>query len=1115
MLDFPLRFVPASLLAAFLLMFPAARPIHAQLLFGSIVGNVADASGASVPAATVTVTQLETNERRETKTNEAGSYTFSTVHTGTYAVSVTKDGFKTFTASRVLVAVNTEVRVDAPLEVGTQNQQVEVTAAAAALQTDRSDTHVEFSNQQMTELPQPTRTFEGIAMLTPGMAPVGASSGGNNNPSKSYAIEVNGTSNKGANVLIDGVSATFPWVQSNASYAPSTEAIETVNVVTGSSGADMALTNGGSVVVQTKSGTNSFHGSLYEYNISNVLEARSFFLPANQRNPKLIENDTGATAGGKIIKNKLFYFGSYEGDFIRQGSANSTVTVPTDAIRTGNLSASPTLIYDPATGTYNSAGIPSGRTPFPGNIIPANRISSAATKLVALVPEPNQPSSSTTTAPANNFYVNTPVSNTLQHIDAKMDWNASSKWKITGRYGYMPYNITQPTIFGPILTGSPNQYQFGHSTAVAIATTYLVSPTFVVDTNWGYTFAHMILNPPNADQRLGSDYLGIPGTNLGELPHAGGMPQFNITNYSGYGYTYPPLQYDDPIFQYVANATKIKGPHNIRFGVNISQQHMNHFETAPTSFSFNGGATQCGSLCASNPSANAFNTYADFLLGLPQSFSNSLEPTPLITLRTWNFSFYVQDTWNINKKLTLTIGTRWEYYPVPNQVGGGIEAFNFATDQIELCGQAPNNSSCGITVQKDLFAPRIGIAYRPTERIVIRAGYSLNPEQQNMFRDGIYTYPIRLDFSANGLSTYDPVGSLAAGIPLQPAPAIANGAVSLPAGANFSQAALIPQNQEFVRGYTQTSNFTIQNDFGHGWILSAGYVGSLTIHQHTRYNINYGTLNGGVTSQPFYKSNGVTASVIEILPYETQHYNSLQATLNHRFSHGFLWQTNYTRSKQIGTCCDENGDNTGGPQIQLPQYTNLNRAIEPSDRPNNFNTSVVYQLPFGKGKAFLQNGILEKVTGGWQLNSIFIHYSGTPFSASGGTALNTPGFTQRAQQVLQNVQYFGNEGPGQLYFNTAAFQAVTAAGVIGNAGYDTLRGPGATKLDMSVFRDFAWRERVHFQFRAEALNVSNTPAFGTPQGGATSSTFGQITGTANVARLIDQRYMRLGLKIKF
>jgi outer membrane receptor protein involved in Fe transport len=825
---------------------------------------------------------------------------------------------------------------------------------------------------------------------------------------------------------------------------------------------------------------------------------------------KLIENDLGGTIGGKIVKNKLFYFGSYEGDFIAQGAANSTVTLPTDAIRVGNMSASPTPIYDPASGTYTAAGIPVGRTPFPGNVIPPDHISPISKKLVALVPEPNQPSASAT-APANNYYVNDPLTNKLQHIDTKFDWIATDKWKVNGRFGYMPYNITQLPIFGPILDGGPNTYQFGHSIAAAGSVTYIATPTLVFDGTVGYTKAHQILEPPDSDQALGSSYLGIPGTNIGTLPHSGGMPAFNITNYSGYGYTYPPLQYDDPVFQYVANGTKVKGSHSIRFGVNIDRQHMNHFETATTSFTFNGGATQCGSGCASNPSANAYNSYADFLLGLPQSYANSFEPTPLITLRTWEESLYIQDTWQVSKRLTISAGVRWEYYPVPTRANGYIQSFNFATNQILQCGTAPNNDTCGITVSKDIFAPRIGIAYRPTESLVIRAGYSLSPEQVNMFRDGISTYPERLDFSANGLTSYDPVGSLTTGIPVLPAPNIVNGAVSLPAGVGPS--AIIPQNSHFVRGYTESSNFTIQKDFGHGWVAEAGYVGTLTIHQHTRYNINYGTLGGGTPSQPFYQSNGVSGSVIEILPYETQHYNSLQTRLNHRFAHGLLFTANYTRSKMIGTCCDDAGD--GGPQIALPQYANLNRSIMTYDRPDAFNASVVYDLPFGKGKQLLVNGAGAALAGGWHLQSVFTHYSGAPFSASGGTALNTPGFTQRAQQVLPNVQYLGNVGPGQLYFNTAAFAAVTAPGVIGNTGYDTLRGRGPTNMDMSLFRDFKIKERIIFQFRAEALNISNTPHFSTPQGSVTSATFGQITSTTTVSRIIDPRYFRFGLKIRF
>ena len=1107
---FTISQIGSFFLAVCLIVSGAAQTGQAQVLYGSIVGNVTDSSGASVPGAIVKVTQIETNESREVTTNDSGAFSLTTIHTGTYNVSVTKAGFQSFAAENVGVTLNSAVRVDATLQVGQQTQSVQVAAESALLQTEKADVHAEFNSKVLSDLPQPTRSFEGVVALMPGVSsPPSASSGGTNNPGKSFQISADGESRSGVNVLIDGISATNPWVQYFATYSPSVEAIETVNVTTAGSGAEQALTNGASIGVQTKSGTNDLHGSLYEYNITDKFQARPFFLPANQGIPKLIENDLGGTIGGRIIKNKLFYFGSYEGDFIAQGSANSTITIPTDAIRSGNLSASPTPIYDPATGSYNAQGIPIGRSVFPGNIIPANRISSIAQKLVSLLPEPNQPSASAT-APANNYYANTPINNKLQHIDTKYDWVASDKWKVNGRYGYQPYNITQPPIFGNILNGGPNTDAFGHAIAAAGSVTYVASPTLVFDGTVGFTKAIQNLDPAGVNQKLGSDYLGIPGTNLGTLPFAGGMPQFSISNYTTYGYAYPPLQYNDPVFQYIANGTKIKGAHSIRFGVNIERQHMNHVETAPTAFSFNGGATQCGPNCASNPSANAYNAYADFLLGLPQSYSNSYEPAPL-TLRTWEDSIYVQDTWLVNKRLTVSAGLRWEYYPVPTREKGNIESFNFQTNQVLLCGSGPNNSTCGITVQKDLFAPRIGIAYRPSETFVIRAGYSLSPEQINMFRDGISTYPERLDYTANGLSSYDPVGPLASGIPSLPAPNVVNGAVALPPGS--APQAIIPQNSRFIRGYTESENFTIEKEFKHNWIAQAGYVGTLTIHQHTRYNINYGTLNGGTTSQPFYQSNGVSGSVVEILPYETQHYNSLQTQLQHRFSNGFLLSVNYTRSKLIGTCCDDSGD--GGPQISLPQYANLNRAILGADRPNAFNASGVYELPFGKGKQYLVNGIGGAIVGGWHVQGVFLHYSGAVFSASGGTALNTPGFTQRAQQVLPNVQYYGNEGPGQLYFNTAAFQAVTVPGAIGNAGYDTLRGPGLTNLDTSLFRDFRVKERFVLQFRAEALNVSNTPHFSTPQGSVTSPTFGQITSTTTISRLIDPRYLRLGLKIRF
>jgi hypothetical protein len=1088
----------------------AGRVAEAQVLFGSFVGNVTDASGAAVPDATVKVTQRETNESREVKTNETGGFVLSTLPAGTYEITISKAGFRSYTSKNNPLSLNTVVRLDAALQVGMQSDSVTVTADAAQLQTDRSDVHKDVTNQQIADIPQATRTYEGMLANMPGIAPPTASSGGTNNPGKSMQITANGTSRSGTEVRIDGVNDTNPWVQYYSTYVPSNEAIQTVNVVTGSPDAEQGLTNGAAINVQTKSGTNVMHGSLFEYNVNNALKARPFFgLSATQGKPKLIENDLGGSVGSHIIKDKLFYFASYEGAFISQAGAN-TASVPLPNMITGDLSGSTTGIYDPNTGNANGTG----RTPFAGNIIPANRLSPITQKLLSMVPQPDY---GTPGAITNNYYITTPIHNRLHKLDTKMDWNAGSKLRIAGRFGYSPYNIQQATLFGPILGGSNNALAHGDTIATAVNATYTISPTMVVDANWGFTRSNQFLAPPSVDQRLGSSLLGIPGTNLGDLPVAGGMPDFTGFGFTGYGYAYTYLHYLDPILQYTANATWVKGSHNIRFGADVDQQHMNHQETNPTSFGFNGGATSLNG----GPGTNTYNQFADFLLGLPQSDQNSQLTTPYVFLRTWQYSLYVRDQWQLSHKVTLSYGTRWEYYPVPNRGSRGIESFNLNTATITVCGVAGNPRNCNYTVSKRQFSPRIGIAYRPTEKFVIRAGYSLSPEQINMYRDGIYSYPARLDFAQNGLSTYIPIGPLSAGIPVQPPVNTSAGTLPIPPGLNFGfQGAILPQN--FVRGYTETWNFTLQRDLGRGWTAQAGYVGTLTIHQHTRYNINYGQVGGGSASQPLF-GLGITGSMNEILPYETMNYNSFQSSLQRRLANGFTFQAAYTHSKQIGTCCDDSGD--GGPAIPIPQYANLNRALMGADRPDNLRITGVYELPFGKGKALLNTGgVLAAVAGGWQVNGAFSAYSGAPFSvSSSATSLNAPGSSQRADQVLANVGYTGNINE---WFNPLAFAAVTTAR-FGTAGFDTMRGPGVVNVDASLFRSFKLGERFAMQFRAEALNLTNTPHFSNPGGSVSSLSlnpdgtvkslggFTTITGTSAGSRLTDERFLRFGLRISF
>src|ERR1700756_2067702 len=419
----------------------AIRPAGAQSFYGTIVGIVTDASGAVVPGARSKETKAEKNEPRSGATNGAGVYTLSTVPAGTYVVSFSKSGFDLFEARGIDLTINTTVRVDAKLTVGGQPLTINVRSNSAELQTDRADVHGDVTSDDFQQLPQPTRTYEGLVGLLPGVTPPNpgfAGAGGTNNPVRSMIINMNGTSASGTNVTIDGVSATNAWVQFYSTAVPSIEAIGTVTVVTASSSADQGVMNGAGIHVQIKSGTNDFHGSAYWYNENNALKAKRYFQPAGTRKPKYIDNDAGGTLGGPIIKDKVFFFGSYEGDFLREAVGNF-YTLPTPDMASGIL-ASPTPIFDPATGNVDG----SSRTPFSqdsaGNyIIPSGRISPISKMLIAQIPSgvPNG-------VYANNIFINTPYSYDLQRIDTKLDWNTTQKLRISGRFSDYPYSQTQP-----------------------------------------------------------------------------------------------------------------------------------------------------------------------------------------------------------------------------------------------------------------------------------------------------------------------------------------------------------------------------------------------------------------------------------------------------------------------------------------------------------------------------------------------------------------------------------------------------------------------------------------------------------------------------------------------
>ncbi len=1094
------------------------KPATAQVLFGSVVGNVTDSSGAAVAGATVKITEMQTNETRSVVTNEGGTYTISTVPAGTYQVEITQTGFRAFLTSNILVNQNNVVRVDAQLQVGAQAEKIEVTAEAAVLQTDRADIHTEVASQQLESLPQATRSYQGLLATVPGMvvAP-GQLAGGTNNPSKSMQFSFNGTGTQAAEVRVEGVSTNNPWQYYNQSYVPSVEAVQNVNIATNATDSEQSMSGGASVNVMLKSGTNEFHGALYEYNINSKFEANSFFATPGTKPPQLNDNDIGGNFGGRLIKNKLFFFGNYEGD-LNNGANAGIISIPSQTMLSGNESGSSNPIYNPFTGAANGTG----RTPFPGNIIPTSLINPISAKIAALVPATNLPGS------LNNDYTSQQALYYLHKIDTKFDFNPNSKLHISGRWGTEPYNSVFGPVYGNILGGaSPfsacgacNYLQHGDTYMYSFSAAYVVSPTFVIDTNFGEINVHQLLYPTQTNVAYGSQVLGIPGTNTGPLPWAGGVPNFALSSYVTMGYSYPALDYIQPSYEYNVNASKVKGSHTIRFGFDMFKHDLNHIEISPTAFTFTGGLTTLNG----GPGSNNYNSVSDFLLGLPQSEANYTQVTqPYLTLRTWDFALYARDSWQLSKKITINYGLRWEYYPVPMAANRGINLYNPQTDVIQECGVGGISSTCGIQVSKRLFSPSLGIAYRAAKDFVIRAGFASNPLQDDMARAGMKSFPAEVGAIFTGANSYTDYNSISQGVPIVTVPSATNGTILVPAGTG----SLFTDPAKYTRGTVLSWNFTVQKQFANDWTMQAGYVGSHAYHEYSGVNINYGLLGGGAASQTL-NQFGITASTTEVMPWNSDIYHALQMQLKKQLSRGLTMQVAYTFSKDITF-------QPGGPAgagltsatILIPQYLNYDRYLSSLDRTNTFVWSATYELPFGHNKPMLAHGVAGAIVGGWSLNGMFTHYSGVPFSVTtSSTSCNCPGNTTPANLLMSNVSKVGNGLNGTAYLNPLAFGSVTTA-AIGTEGFDQFRGPGPTNLDMNIFRDFRISERVHLQARAESFNLTNHPHFANPGANVSNMSlnpdgslkslggFMQITGTTPLGRLIDPRYFRFGLKLSF
>jgi hypothetical protein len=1134
--------------------FELAPTCSAQVLYGSLTGTVKDPTGAIVSGARVTALETRTGVSQETTSDSSGIYRFTALLPGTYKVTITAPNFAAQETMGIVVNVNEVTRVDAQLRVAGATQSVTVTTEAPLLQTDRSDVHSDLNAAEVQSLPSISsegRSFQGLYKVIPGASLPMENNSAGGNPQRAMSSNVNGQSSQGNDTRIDGVLDAYPWLPNNIAYVPPTDSIQNVNVVTNSFDAEQGDASGAVVNVQIKSGTNQFHGDAHELYTGNALSAENYFNAPGFRVPLNVFNQFGGSLGGPIKKDKLFFFGDWETTRQSQAPAGGNPqTVPFDGLTyqaaqsAGFFDFRSALpagvnIYDPRTGNADGSGRSVITCHGVPNTICLSDVDPASLTMTSLIPAANVPG-----ATSNNYFLTKTGYFHRNDFDGKVNYVPNQRTTVFGRYSISQSNIFDPPALGPAEGNATLGGQLGHSYSriqvVGLGGTYAFNPNLLLDMNAGFTRQRLDAEAPDITTDFGLNTLHIPGTN-GPNPLQGGIPAFQLNTFSNLGNpnTGNPFLFRDN--QYVANTnlTWIRGKHQLRFGIEYDHTMLNHFQpqggtfqTARGSFSFTGAATEL----AGQPSAAQYNSYADFLLGLPDAVGKATQNLDVNALRWSDWALYARDQFQVTPRLTVNYGLRWEYYPMGYSDIGGLRVLDLSTMNVLVGGGnsgIPIND--GVNVGHGLFLPRLGIAYRPMEKTVIRAGYGISADSNNwrFLRNafpavtisdftGLNGFPAAPAASLTGLNAVGPNAGLPVGIPAIPLTGgTSPGTFALPDAVGTTT---IPLN--FRRGYINTFNLTVEREFA-GFVGDVGYVGDRGIRPLVNRNANAAPANGGVNGQVLNAAFGHTTnnicptptdptafckgwpSIGELTPFGNNYYDSLQAKLVRRFARPSQIGFAYTFSKAID---NEDDEEINFLLFPYPAYLPRNKALAGFDRTQNFEAFGLYQLPFGHDHRYAQSGIPAALAGGWQLNWVLSAMSGTPFTITdtgiGATFLNAPGNTQTANIVgplrLLRGKPASSCPAGNtscLYFDPTSFQQVSATtpglvdGYFGNAGRDILRGPGYFDLDMSLMRDFKLTERFTFQFEADAFGLTNTPHFNNPNANISAANFGAVTST--------------------
>ncbi len=995
------------------------------------------------------------------------------------------------------------------LSVGQVNEVVTVSAAAVNLQTDRADVRSEMNAQTLANVPVPIgRNYQMLFVTLPGVSPPANSNSFGSNSNRGLQFSVNGSNVNTNNTKVDGTGTFNFTANSVAQYVPALEAVEQVSMATNSFDAEQTA-GGGAVNITVKSGTNAVHGTLYEDHANQHFKAYSWPADRTQPKPKYINNQYGGTIGGPIRKNKLFYFVSYEGTRYSESTA-VIAQIPNAAMKTGDLSRSPTPIYDPQTGAVDG----SGRTAFLNNIIPSNRMDVGVQNLLNTGEwgNPNQVGTGAFGL-GRNFLRSGSGNLHRDQYDAKLNWTVTPKLSMFARFGFGDSNWVTPQMFGllggPILQRSNTAFGLGFAKVFngTVSGTYVINSNLIIDGYFGYSRNDSSSRQSNNDKNLGWTLLQVPGLNTSALPEyrqrrEGGMPLLSIDGFAilGPANQFQPQDYRDPERNYAANVNWIKGTHNFRAGFDSDLLDSNEMQyeapgsgvgTGAGGFHFTQGTTQLRGGAAGND----FNAFASFLLGLPQDTGRIYQFFDEYYTRSKYFAGYVRDRWQATPKLTVSYGVRFDYYGFPLRVGRGVEQYDASRDKVLICGLGPNPADCGITKDRQRFVPRLGVAYRLTGSTVIRAGYGIATDPILTVRRE--NYPDLMAQVLVAPNTFSYATTLRQGLPPVPAPDLSSGIVSVPSNVAVTSY----DNNNYVRGYIQSWNFTVEQRVKN-WLASAGYVATRAVDPQLSMQQNWSPIGTSTAGQLLNPRLGRTAASLLIGTMGTHKYDSLQVRAQGRFS-GYQFTMGYTFGKALGY----------GTTVSIPDYyRSKNYGPLTNDISHNLQLTSIAELPFGKGKRWAQGRTAAAVLGGWQLSGVFSAYSGRPFTViSSATTLNATFSTQFADCTS------APNATGNIFqwYDKSTF-AVPASGRFGTCGAGRFRGPGLINSDLGVERKFPMRERFELKFRAEMFNIANTPHHTIPNStnsNVTSGTFMQATDITNSGREgIDERAVRFSLK---